>query len=222
MTELEKLQAQLRACRHCEGMLEPRPVVHGNPGAPILQVSQAPGKKVHETGIPFNDASGRRLRQDWYQISDAQFYDPDLFYITSMGHCYPGKGKTGDKKPPRCCFDMWTRREIELKPGTRMMLVIGREAAFRLFPKREFTELVFQDQEYDGIPCYVLPHPSPLNVRWFRMHPEFETQRMPVIREKLHQVLREAGQTGSGSPGADPGTTMTDRKEAEAVSTGSV
>ncbi|WP_301091144.1 uracil-DNA glycosylase family protein, partial [Faecalibaculum rodentium] len=198
MTELEKLQAQLRACRHCEGMLEPRPVVHGNPGAPILQVSQAPGKKVHETRIPFNDASGRRLRQDWYQISDAQFYDPDLFYITSMGHCYPGKGKTGDKKPPRCCFDMWTRREIELKPGTRMMLVIGREAASRLFPKREFTELVFQDQEYDGIPCYVLPHPSPLNVRWFRMHPEFETQRMPVIREKLHQVLREAGQTGSG------------------------
>lgn len=222
MTELEKLQAQLRACRHCEGMLEPRPVVHGNPGAPILQVSQAPGRKVHETGIPFNDASGRRLRQDWYQISDAQFYDPDLFYITSMGHCYPGKGKTGDKKPPRCCFDMWTRREIELKPGTRMMLVVGREAASRLFPKREFTELVFQDQEYDGIPCFVLPHPSPLNVRWFRMHPEFESQRMPVIREKLHQVLREAGQTGSGSPGADPGTTMTDRKEAEAVSTGSV
>lgn len=222
MTELEKLQAQLRACRHCEGMLEPRPVVHGNPGAPILQVSQAPGKKVHETGIPFNDASGRRLRQNWYQISDAQFYDPDLFYITSMGHCYPGKGKTGDKKPPRCCFDMWTRREIELKPGTRMMLVIGREAASRLFPKREFTELVFQDQEYDGIPCYVLPHPSPLNVRWFRMHPEFETQRMPVIREKLHQVLREAGQTGSGSPGADFGTAMTDRKEAEAVSAGSV
>ena len=222
MTELEKLQAQLRACRHCEGMLEPRPVVHGNPGAPILQVSQAPGRKVHETGIPFNDASGRRLRQNWYQISDAQFYDPDLFYITSMGHCYPGKGKTGDKKPPRCCFDMWTRREIELKPGTRMMLVVGREAASRLFPKREFTELVFQDQEYDGIPCFVLPHPSPLNMRWFRMHPEFESQRMPVIREKLHQVLREAGQTGSGSPGADPGTTMTDRKEAEAVSAGSV
>ncbi len=151
---------------------------------------------MHETGIPFNDASGRRLRQNWYQISDAQFYDPDLFYITSMGHCYPGKGKTGDKKPPRCCFDMWT--------------------------KREFTELVFQDQEYDGIPCYVLPHPSPLNVRWFRMHPEFEIQRMPVIREKLHQVLREAGQTGSGSPGADFGTALTDRKEAEAVSAGSV
>lgn len=211
MTELEKLQAQLRACRHCEGMLEPRPVVHGNPGAPILQVSQAPGKKVHETGIPFNDASGRRLRQDWYQISDAQFYDPDLFYITSMGHCYPGKGKTGDKKPPRCCFDMWTRREIELKPGTRMMLVIGREAASRLFPKREFTELVFQDQEYDGIPCYVLPHPSPLNVRWFRMHPEFETQRMPMIREKLHQVLREAGQTGSGSDKVDSEGASADR-----------
>ncbi|WP_276889833.1 uracil-DNA glycosylase family protein [Faecalibaculum rodentium] len=211
MTELEKLQAQLRACRHCEGMLEPRPVVHGNPGAPILQVSQAPGKKVHETGIPFNDASGRRLRQDWYQISDAQFYDPDLFYITSMGHCYPGKGKTGDKKPPRCCFDLWTRREIELKPGTRMMLVIGREAASRLFPKREFTELVFQDQEYDGIPCYVLPHPSPLNVRWFRMHPEFETQRMPVIREKLHQVLREAGQDGSGSDKVDSEGASADR-----------
>lgn len=211
MTELEKLQAQLRACRHCEGMLEPRPVVHGNPGAPILQVSQAPGKKVHETGIPFNDASGRRLRQDWYQISDAQFYDPDLFYITSMGHCYPGKGKTGDKKPPRCCFDLWTRREIELKPGTRMMLVIGREAASRLFPKREFTELVFQDQEYDGIPCYVLPHPSPLNVRWFRMHPEFETQRMPVIREKLHQVLREVGQDGSGSDKVDSEGASADR-----------
>lgn len=191
MTELEKLQAQLKNCRHCQGMLEPNPVVHGHARAPILQISQAPGKKVHETGIPFNDASGRRLRRDWYQITDAQFYDPDLFYITSMGHCYPGKGKTGDKKPPRCCFDLWTKREIELKPGTRMMLVIGREAANRLFPKRDFTQLVFQDQEYEGIPCFVLPHPSPLNVRWFRMHPEFEAERMPVIREKLHRLMEE-------------------------------
>jgi len=92
-----------------------------------------------------------------------------------------------------------------------MMLVIGREAASRLFPKREFTELVFQDQEYDGIPCYVLPHPSPLNVRWFRMHPEFETQRMPVIREKLHQVLKTAGQDGSGSDKVDSEGASADR-----------
>lgn len=201
MTELETLQNQLKACRHCEGMLEPNPVVHGNAAAPILQISQAPGKKVHETGIPFNDASGRRLRREWYQITDEQFYDPDLFYITSMGHCYPGKGKTGDRKPPKCCYEMWTRREIECKPDTRLILVIGREAADRLFPKRDFTELIFEDQQINGVPCFVLPHPSPLNVRWFKMHPEFEETRMPQIRRKLHQVIDEADRqktTGSG------------------------
>ena len=201
MTELETLQNQLKACRHCEGMLEPNPVVHGNAAAPILQISQAPGKKVHETGIPFNDASGRRLRREWYQITDEQFYDPDLFYITSMRHCYPGKGKTGDRKPPKCCYEMWTRREIECKPDTRLILVIGREAADRLFPKRDFTELIFEDQQINGVPCFVLPHPSPLNVRWFKMHPEFEETRMPQIRRKLHQVIDEADRqktTGSG------------------------
>ena len=87
---------------------------------------------------------------------------------------------------------MWTRREIECKPDTRLILVIGREAADRLFPKRDFTELIFEDQQINGVPCFVLPHPSPLNVRWFKMHPEFEETRMPEIRRKLHQVIDEA------------------------------
>lgn len=192
MTEMEQLLTELKACRLCEGKLEPRPVWHGSIHAPILQVSQAPGKKVHESGIPFSDQSGRRLRESWYQVSDAEFYDPDLFYLTSVGHCFPGKAKSGDRKPPRCCYDRWVSRELALKPDTELILVIGREAADRIFPGKAFTDLVFQDQQLNGVPCFVLPHPSPLNVRWFKAHPEFERDRIPVIRQAVHAVIDKA------------------------------
>lgn len=191
--QLRELGRQIRACRHCQEQFgfEPRPVQWGNPGAKIMQISQAPSRLVHECGRPFSDPSGKRLREQWYQIRDEDFYDKDKFYITTMGHCFPGKAGRGnyDRKPPKCCYDMFTRKEIELMDQAELYLVVGGEAAARLFPKRKLTDLVFEDLTLHGKPCFVLPHPSPLNMRWFRDHPEFEEQRLPVIRKKIHEVL---------------------------------
>lgn len=196
MTEqsLPALQEEIKKCRFCQEAFGfvPRPVVWGDEKAPVVQISQAPGAKVHASGIPFSDASGKRLRQEWYQISDEAFYDPKNFYITVAGHCYPGKSKKGnyDAKPPACCWKMWTSQEIALKKGTRLYLLIGLEAASKFFPGRTLSDLVFEDLQIDGIPCYVLPHPSPLNRKWLQDHPDFEARRLPVIRKAIHDLLK--------------------------------
>lgn len=192
--QLLDLHEGLKACRRCQDLFgyEPRPVQWGNPEAKIMHISQAPGKKVHEIGRPFSDLSGKRLRNDWYQISEEQFYNPDLFYFTTAGHCFPGKAKNGgDRKPPKCCWDLWTKREIELMKDVQLYLVVGSEAASRLFPGRPLKELVFADLQLNGKPCYVLPHPSPLNMNWLRDHPEFAKEKLPEIRAHIHEILKE-------------------------------
>lgn len=189
---IEQLIDALDQCRLCRERFgyEPRPVHWGNPGARIMHISQAPGKKVHECGRPFSDLSGRRLREKWYCISEEQFYNPDNFYFTTMGHCFPGKGKNNyDKKPPRICYDLWTKHEIEMMDSCDLYLIIGQEAASRIFPGRKLRDLVFEDLTLHSKPCYVLPHPSPLNIRWYRDNPEFESVRIPEIRKKIHEVL---------------------------------
>ena len=193
MQSLQSLREQMKKCRLCqeEFGFEPRPVTFGNPNAKIMHISQAPGLKVHETGKPFNDLSGKCLRQQWYEISDEQFYNPDNFYFTTMGHCFPGKGDRGnyDRKPPKRCYDLWTSKEIELMDGCELYLVVGSEAASRLFPKKKLADLVFQDQTLNNKPCFVLPHPSPLNRRWLKTHPEFMEKRIPEIRKAIHRIL---------------------------------
>lgn len=192
--KLKKLLEDLKSCRHCEASFgyEPRPIQWGHPNARIMHISQAPGRKVHEIGRPFSDLSGKRLRIEWYQISDEQFYDKDLFYFTTMGHCFPGKGKNNyDKKPPRCCYDMWTKHEIELMDSCQLYLVVGGEAASRIFPGRRLLDLINDDLTLNGKPCYVLPHPSPLNMRWFRDHPEFVRDKVPEIRARIHDIIRD-------------------------------
>lgn len=192
--ELIDLQSRIRACRRCQEAFgfEPHPIVHGNPEAKIVSISQAPGASVHRLGRPFADLSGKRLRQKWYQVSEEQFYDPDLFYFTVMGHCYPGKAGRGDARPPRICYEMWTEKELRLLAGSaRLFLVIGQEAASRLFPGKKLEELVFEDQQLSGTRCFVLPHPSPLNRAWFGRHPEFEQVRIPEIRRAIHEVLED-------------------------------
>lgn len=192
-SELEKLQKQLAACHHCEKEFgfEPRPIVWGHEKAKIMQISQAPGKKVYEIGRPFADLSGKKLREKWYQISDETFYDKDNFYITVAGHCFPGKSGKGnyDRKPPKCCFDLWTRKEIELKKDTKLYILIGQEAASRFFKGRTLKDLVFSDLKIDGVDCFVLPHPSPLNQKWLKDNPAFETEILPKLRKKIHEVL---------------------------------
>ncbi|MCL2032538.1 MAG: uracil-DNA glycosylase family protein [Methanomassiliicoccaceae archaeon] len=191
MDDLAKLKTKLLACRECRELFgfEPRPVCMGNSDAKIVQVSQAPSVHVHNTGRSFNDISGRRLRNDWYGISEEVFYDPDIFYITSVGHCYPGKSKNkGDNPPPKICAQKWLSKEIELV-NNDIFVLVGKAAADFFFPKYDFTELVFSDQRIRGKPAFVIPHPSPLNVRWFKEHPMFEKKRMPEVRGAVHSAI---------------------------------
>lgn len=188
---LEQLKEELLACRLCADRFgfEPRPVFQGSTVAPILQVSQAPSLTVSRTGRPFDDASGRRLRGEWYQITDQVFYDPEKFYIASVGRCYPGRAPGGgDRLPPKVCAQTWLVRELPLV-DFRLMILIGGAAAQFFFPGRDITSLVFQDHEILGRPAFVLPHPSPLNIKWFRDHPAFFEQRLPQIRQAVHGAL---------------------------------
>lgn len=189
--DFAQLREGILACRDCEERFgfEPHPVVLGHQHAKIMQVGQAPSQTVHRTLRPFDDASGRKLKQAWYQISDADFYNPDNFYITSVGHCFPGKAPGGgDRVPPSCCAKKWLVKEVEAV-DSRMIILIGGKAAQFFFPGRELTELAFADGTLNGKPVYTLPHPSPLNIKWFKDNPAFERERLPEIRQAVHAVL---------------------------------
>lgn len=188
---LADLHREILQCRLCEREFgyTPRPVVQGAAHARVMHISQAPSRRVHETGRPFDDLSGKKLRGEWYQIPDADFYNPELFYIVSTAHCYPGKAAGGgDRRPPPVCARQWLMRELELV-DCELYLIVGGYAAALFFPGESVTSLAFQDRELRGKPAYVLPHPSPLNMKWFRDHPQFEQTRMPEIRRRLHAAL---------------------------------
>lgn len=170
---------------------EPHPIFQGSLDSKIFQISQAPSRRVMETGLPFNDASGKKLKQEWYQITDEQFYDPRLFYIASIARCYPGKAKgSGDLRPPKHCAQLYLQRELELVQPQRIVL-IGSYAAQWLFPELSLEDLIFQTQDFRGIPVFTLPHPSPLNRKWLKDHPDFELRRMPEIRAQIHAAIRK-------------------------------
>jgi len=189
--ELTLLQEQIKQCRLCREAFgfEPHPIIQGNYNAKIMQISQAPSRTVHETGKPFNDASGRRLRGEWYRISDDEFYNPDCFYIVSMAHCYPGKSPGGgDRRPPPICAKHWLHREMKLVQN-EIYIIIGGIAASHFFPNEKITSLAFENRTLNGKPCFILPHPSPLNMKWFRDYPEFTQKRIFEIQKEVHRVL---------------------------------
>jgi uracil-DNA glycosylase family 4 len=191
MDRFEHLRSELMECRLCRNSFgfEPRPVVQGKADSKIFQIGQAPSKTVHETGRPFDDQSGKRLKGQWYGISDSLFYDPVNFYTASMAHCYPGKAKGGgDIKPPRICAGLWLKRELELVDN-EIYIIVGGYAASFFFPKEKMSDLVFSDKRICGKPAFILPHPSPINVKWFKDNPQFEEERIPVVREAVHRVL---------------------------------
>lgn len=190
--KLKQLHSQIAQCQLCEETFgfKPHPILFGNCNAKIMQISQAPSKSVHETGRPFHDASGKKLRNEWYQITDEEFYNPDNFYIVSMAHCYPGKAsKGGDRHPPKICSKTWLRREMELVEN-EIYIIIGGIAAKYFFPDEKISDLAFEDKTINGKPAYILPHPSPLNMKWFKDYPEFEAQRLPIIRKEVHRYIK--------------------------------
>lgn len=190
MDNVLKLHKEILACNDCKELFgfEPHPVVHGNQNSKIVQVSQAPSANVHKTGVPFDDVSGKRLRS-WYNIIDEIFYDKNNFYITGIAHCFPGKdGKGGDRKPPIHCAKKWLHKELAAVDN-KIYIFIGRESSKFIFPDKDFKELIFTNQILNGKPAFVLPHPSPLNMKWLKDNPDFEKKRLPYIRKKIHEVI---------------------------------
>ena len=191
--EVDDILAQIRACRICEADLPlgPRPVVQASADSRVLIVSQAPGRKVHETGIPFNDPSGDRLR-DWMGIEKQVFYDPEKIAIVPMGFCFPGTGKNGDLPPMPICAPTWHPRLLPLLKQIRLTLVIGQYAQKGLFGKqrqRNLTETVKAWRDYLDENRLPLPHPSPRNQMWLRRNPWFEMDLLPELRTRVAIAL---------------------------------
>lgn len=190
--KLWALLRQVRSCQACAVHLPhgPRPVVQAGEHARLLIVGQAPGRRVHETGIPWNDSSGDRLRE-WLQLPREAFYDPQRVAIMPLAFCYPGKGKSGDLPPRRECASLWHARLRDAMPAVRLTLLIGRYAQefyLRDNGKRTLTETVATYEEY--LPAYFpLPHPSPRNQSWWRSKPWFANDVLPVLRKRIESVL---------------------------------
>ncbi len=188
---LNDLLADVRACRVCEEHLDhgPRPVLQVGRKARIVIIGQAPGRRVHESGVPWDDPSGRTLRS-WLGLSDEQFYDPDVVALVPMGFCYPGSAKSGDKPPRPECAPLWHERVLEQLPEDRLDLIIGMYAQKRYVTDRKptLTETVANWASY--LPGQaVLPHPSPRNQHWLRKNPWFESEALPAIRSRVSGML---------------------------------
>jgi len=190
MKSFLELKNEILKCRYCKYKFgfEPNPIFWGNESAKIVHISQAPSKNVHKTSKSFNDLSGQKLRE-WYQVSEGIFYNPDLFYITAISHCFPGKNKNGgDIKPPVECAQRWLLKELSLVKN-KIYLIIGKEAANFLFPNKNYSQLIFEDQLLNNKSAFILPHPSPLNIKWFKDNPDFLIKRLPKIRKVIHKIL---------------------------------
>ena len=163
---MHQLIRDARSCTLCTPHLPhgTRPVFTVHPAAKILIIGQAPGRKVHETGIPWDDASGKRLRQ-WLGVDDAVFYNPEVFALLPMGFCYPGTGKSGDLPPRPECAPKWHEPLLALMPDIRLTLLFGQYAQERYLGERRKATLTETVQNWKNyVPDFLpLPHPSPRN-----------------------------------------------------------
>ena len=189
--QLAVLLRQVRACCVCGPHLPfaPNPVLRAHENARLLIIGQAPGTRVHETGIPWNDPSGDRLR-DWLQIDRERFYDEQQIAIIPMGLCYPGKGKSGDLPPRPECAPLWHDRLQEQLPKLKLRLLVGKYAQdYYLDTRRQSLAETVQHYS-DYLPDYFpLPHPSPRNNRWFRNNPWFETEVLSALQAQLANIM---------------------------------
>ena len=179
------LPAQIAACRVCAAHIEPRPVATFSPTARLVIVGQAPGARVHASGVPWDDASGDRLRQ-WTGLDAETMYDPAQVALVPMGFCYPGKASGGDKPPRRECAPLWHGRILNVLPADRLTLLVGSYAQAHYLPEaRAFsmTERVRRFAEF--LPAFLpLPHPSWRSTLWMRDNPWFEAEVVPVLRQE--------------------------------------
>ena len=189
---MKELLAQIRNCTICKEHLPlgPRPVVTANKSAKVAIIGQAPGTKVHASGIPWDDQSGKNLRT-WMGIDEQQFYDPSIFVIVPMGFCYPGRGKSGDLPPRPECAPQWHQLLFDQMKEIELILLIGQYAQKAYLGKtmqRNLTETVKDFKIY--LPEYfVLPHPSPRNNIWQAKNEWFQNEVTPELKSTIQSIL---------------------------------
>ena len=191
MKSFEALISEISACQICAAYLPhgPRPVLQVGSKARTLVAGQAPGRKVHESGVPFDDASGDRLR-DWFGVSKEQFYNRKLFAVLPMGFCYPGTGKSGDLPPRPECAPAWRAQVLSRLKKLKLTLVIGQYAQAYHVPmiQGSVTELALAWRK--AWPhTLALPHPSPRNILWLKRNPWFETELVPKLRILIAEII---------------------------------
>lgn len=190
---MKALLETIRACEVCAPSLPsgPRPILAASRRSRIVIIGQAPGRKVHETGIPWNDPSGDQLRR-WMGIDAAQFYDPDLVALVPMGFCYPGKGKSGDLPPRPECAPLWHPALLDAMKHVRLTLLIGQYAQGRYLGERRkanLTETVRGFESFLADRLLPLPHPSPRNRFWLAKNPWFEAEVVPRLQALIAEIV---------------------------------
>ncbi len=189
--QFDELLSKVRDCKACEALpLGPKPIFQLSANSKILIAGQAPGRITHAKGIPFNDASGNRLR-DWLGVSEEEFYDAEKFAILPMGFCFTGTGKSGDLPPAELCAQLWRQSLLDQVGSLAFTVIIGRYAMDWHLPgskKLSVTEAVLAHEA--NLPeQIVLPHPSPRNNIWLSKNPWFSEKVIPKLRERVSAVL---------------------------------
>jgi len=190
---MNKLLNEIRACNICKDFLPnlPRPIISASKHSKILIIGQAPGQKVQNTGVPWDDASGKELRL-WLNVTPDQFYNPEIFALMPMGMCFPGTGKSGDLPPRKECADAWHKKVLNHMPNIKLTLLIGKYAQeyyLKEKAKENLTETVRNYKSY--LPNYLpLPHPSPRNNIWKKKNKWFGLNILPDIKKRVDIILK--------------------------------
>lgn len=190
---MKSLLREISKCAACAASLPhaPRPVVAASVDSRIIVIGQAPGSKVHATGIPWNDPSGDTLRA-WLNVDRATFYDTRNFALMPMGFCYPGKGRSGDLPPRSECAPLWHERLRRQMPKAQLTLLVGQYSQAHYLGKaagKTLAETVRRARDF--LPEFLpLPHPSPRNRLWLRKNAWFEAELVPLLRERVKAIFK--------------------------------